>query len=274
MGLFSRWTKKESSPTETAAKAPRSETQEVKSATETGRERVEAIGKAARETWNTFKSGLARGGSWLLERAASLGYAAVGGTEKRVKSTVRGIEAGYKAGVQYGSETKQEATELYNSGVDRLNAWAHNRMDDYEAGKKFVGAAVEIGTETVKNWAQRRVEEFKRFKKNLDNTPADATREWEKVKREVIGAIAERFTASRERATRDYANARADMSAAKDSFLGWANAKRAELAGTAELRGEIAALRDQVARQNAMIEILVKMQGASAQAAGVMEMGV
>ena len=265
MGLFSRWTNKEGASAEAPVEAPKAEATETKSAAETGRERVKSIREYMRKTWDKWTGKAVNGGKWLLDSAASLGYTAIGGMEKGTKATGRGIESGYKATMEYGSESKAEAGQLIDAGIDSLNEWAQQRVDDYEAGKEFVGAAFEVGVDTLNGWAEKKVAQYEAFKKNVENAPADAARRWEGLKKEVIGAISERYTAAREGAKKDYARACADVSAKRDSFTGWFNQKRMELAGTAELRGQVAELKETVERQNRLIEQLLRLQGVSAE---------
>lgn len=278
MGLFSRWTKEKGAPAPegAGAEAPKAEVKEEKSSAETGRERVEQIGGALRDTWNKWSGKTVDAGKWLLGKAADLGYRAVGGAEK-------GIKKGVEITKTYASETRQEAGQLRDSALDwtqgaaselsmhfdaqmmNLNVWAQEKVQKYNEVRDAAKNDFDTAVMRLNSWAQEKVDAYNQLKKNVENAPADAKKAYEQLKGQIIGGITERFTLLREGAKADIRQARADIAQKKDSFLGWANKKRVELAGTAELRGEVAELKEALARQNRLIEQLVRMQGVKAE---------
>jgi hypothetical protein len=290
MGLFGKLLGREGAKAPEAAEAPKAEATEIKSAKETGKERVDKMLAASRDTKNAVMTStgnvLKRAGGALLDAV----FASLGGVEK-----------GGKATAKFAGETKQEAGELARRGVE-----AGNRMDaDVWAFLK--GSAV-AGVDKLNGFAEWIVQSEKELKekvpsvhedllrhattartnaeirvmdmvnsglKNLDalgNWGVAASNEFAQKRGEVHADILarvetrlipaaqaiERFVGNvinvPRDAGREYNNLTAQAGAATDRFVGWANETRLKAAGAAELKGEAAALREQVDRLTKMVE--------------------
>ncbi len=277
MGLFGKLLGKEGPKPQEAQEAQKpTEGKEVKTATETGRERVEKIIDAAKALWaglrGLLSSGLERAKNGTMEAI----FAAVGGAEKGAEAGMRGTKAGVKgakAAGRYTSESAREAGELAVLGVEigvRAGAVALQEMG--------VNAAEAVRTFRVEKLAQAS-EAAKRAKDfGLDLTVSGAVAILESVMaleqrgvnlkdsvqakgREYIQKGADIYGRAKEGA-REIALAGKEaynrmigrVGTARDKFYARINEKRLQLAGTAELKGEVAALREQVARLTRLME--------------------
>jgi uncharacterized phage infection (PIP) family protein YhgE len=287
MGLFSRWTtgREANTAEEAQTEAPKAEVrEEAKSAADTGRERVAKMCDGMKETWKKWVPKLRDGGNWLLGKVADLGLGALGGAEKGAKKAGAAIEAGSESVSEFVAESRQEAGELASSfgdwaegaatelgsgveaTIDGLNDWAQKNVDAYQLAKEAAQTELNDGVIALNNWAQARIDQWNKFKTNVDNTPVDIKKAWANLKAEVAAGISERFGLLKEGARSDYARASAQASQRRDTFRGWVNRTRMELAGTAELKGEVAELKEKLARQNRLTEQLLKLQTTSAEA--------
>ncbi|TAL50810.1 hypothetical protein EPN81_01655 [Patescibacteria group bacterium] len=217
MGLFSRWTNKENNRVEAPVEIKKNETVETKSASETGRERVVAVWKGIKETWNNFTPKAAKFGKWVGE----LGLGAIGGTEKAVKTTWK-----------YTGETGQELRDL--------------------AGR---------GNEALKEWKEKRVFENKLRQAEKQIKREERAEAWKNMKAEAAAKIKDNWRMIKAAAVEDYRQTKADFRKPIDSFSNWANEQRMKLSGAAEIKGQMEELREVVARQNRLIEQLLRLQG-------------
>ena len=103
--------------------------------------------------------------------------------------------------------------------------------------------------------------EERKLKKELKRE--ERRQAWEATKLKMKQNISEAWNAVVKAGKADWAETKADYSSAKDGLRNWTNEKRMKLAGTAELKGEVEALREQVARQGRLIEQLLRLQGVS-----------
>lgn len=302
MGLFSKFARKEASP---QAETPVEQKAE-KSTADTGRERVTKISSAMKETWSALKSKGINAGKWLSEKAASLGYGLVGGVEKGIKATGAKMEAGRQFAKETVGEARQLKSELkagLGEGIDLLYKEIQNKIEagkqvadnfaqelgegmesgvrelfsdiqtSVEAGKTTAKESFTGGVDVLDRFAQDKVNRYNKFIDNAKAAPADAKTIWEGVKAQVIGAITEQLGQAQHRGRIEYTNAHLEVGKSKDGFLGWANKKRTELAGTAELRGEVGALKEQIDRQSRIIEQLVALQNVGAEEGSLSEAG-
>lgn len=290
MGLFGKLLGREGAQKNEAAEAPKAEAAEVKSAKETGKERVDKMLEASRAAKNAT---MARTGSVL---------ARVGGAMRDAFfASIGGVEKGGKEAAKYAGETKTEAGELVGKGIDAGNKLdsdvasflkdaavagvdALNKLGDWGSGamkelsEKAPGvhadiqSRVETGAKDVgDNLVATVMEGIKQFNAFKDWVGA-AKKEFAQKRGEVHQDILDKASARIEpyalaagkfaenvinvpRDTRkEFDILSAKAGAAKDRFVGSANEARLSLAGTAELKGEVEALREQVARLTRMVE--------------------
>ncbi len=121
MGLFGKLLGREGAQPKEVAEAPKAEAAEVKSAKETGQERVKTMLESAQRNKTKLFGGV---GTALARVGGSLRDAfilTIGGAEKGGKAAVTKIMEGGRAAATYASETKREAGEIGRNVVREGN---------------------------------------------------------------------------------------------------------------------------------------------------------
>ncbi len=290
MGLFGKLLGREGAQKKEAAEAPKAEAAEVKGAKEVGKERVDKIVESARATKD---AAMKRAGSSLSRVGGALRdafFATIGGAEKGGKATAqyaretkaeagelvgKGIDAGNKLDSDVAAFLKDAAI----AGVDQLNKigdWGSGAMKELsekapvihadakarmEKGAQSVaddiGAAVMEGVKqfvAFKDWANAAKKEFAQKRGEVHQDIVDRAAARIEPYAIAAGKFAENVINVPRDSRKEFNILAAKAGAAKDRFIGSVNEARLQAAGTAELKGEVAQLREEIARLSRMME--------------------
>jgi len=216
------------------------------SSTEIGHERVDKMMAGAKELWSKMTGRLSSLAGGAKERL----FGIVGFVEKDIKQTGKDVKNVY----QYGKETGREAIDIGKVGLEKGKDFAKK---DYA---QTVADTRRVADFAKKDFTQT-VEDGKALKKYLHTKGTEGLKIGEKSLDVVTNFLEKDFTQTVEDGKNIWnkgVEAKNKLwnrvTAASKNLFGWANEKRMKMTGAAELRGEVAELKEQISRLEALVE--------------------
>ena len=268
MGLFGKLLGREGAQPKEVAEAPKAEAAEVKSAKETGQERVKTMLESAQRNKAKLFGGvgtaLARVGGSLRDAF----FTTIGGAEKGGKAAVTKTMEGGRAAATYASETKREAGEIGRNVVRKGNKLDSDLAD--ALSDAFTREATNLQT-----WVENKVKIGEEKWTNVDITTRQMDKDLTELKKAPLDALLteaknnktlkpvatfidnlRRLPADAEKA---FTTLNTSANEAQKKFDGYKNDARLVFTTAAELVGAFAELPAKVARLEASVPAVAKL---------------